>query len=180
MRTKKEQLFLAGDGICLRKISLADADGNYLKWLNDRTVNQYLESRFTRWTGPKIREYIKKYSGDPGNLLLAVILKDSGEHIGNIKIGPINRIHKSAEIGIIIGEKNCWGKGFASEAIRLITDYAFNTLKLHKLTAGAYAENLGSVKAFKKAGFKIEGLRKKHVRYGRGYTDLVLMGRLKR
>ena len=55
-------------------------------------------------------------------------------------------MHRFADIGIIIGDDAYWGRGFASEAIKLVISYAFDRLKLHKLTAGCYATNAGATK----------------------------------
>jgi RimJ/RimL family protein N-acetyltransferase len=120
--------------------------------------------------------YVKQIRANPDYLFLAIIAKNDNKHIGNIKLGPINRHHKYADVGIIIGDKTFWGKGYATEAIKLVVAYAFEVLKLHKLTAGAYMNNAGSVKIFKKAGFSIEGLRKRQYLYKGRYVDAVLFG----
>lgn len=96
---------------------------------------------------------MRKFKNKPDYVFLATILKDEDKHIGNIEIGPINRIYRFADVGIIIGEKSFWGKGFATEAIKLIVNYAFNKLKLQKLIVGANKNNLSSIKMFRKAGF---------------------------
>jgi len=169
-------LCIEGKNIYLRKVRISDGNEQYRKWMEDPEINQFLESRFEKWPVKKLKKYIKNVNKNPDYLFLAIIHKTSKKRVGNIKLGPINRRHKFADIGIIIGEKEFWGKGLASEAIRLITDYAFNKLKLHKLTAGAYISNLGSTRAFEKVGFKIEGVKKKHYFYNGTYVDAVLLG----
>ena len=79
-----------------------------------------------------------------------------------------------------IGEKSLWGQGLGTEAIILVKDYAFRELKLNKLTAGAFSNNIASIKGFKKAGFFIEGRRKRYYFYNGGYVDSILMGCLKK
>ena len=172
----KQSLFIEGERIYLRELGLSDVNGSYCDWMNDPEVNQYLESRFEEWTIDKLKDYIRKIRANPDKIFLAIIAKDENRHIGNIKIGPINRIHKRAEIGLIIGEKSFWGKGFASEEIKLVVDYAFNELGLHKLTAGVYSNNVGSIKAFENVNFSIEGVRKKHCLCNGDYVDGVLLG----
>jgi RimJ/RimL family protein N-acetyltransferase len=167
---------IEGENIYLRELEMRDANQTYCDWLNDPEVNQYLESRFEEWSVEKLRNYVGEIRGNPDYLFLAIILKNGDKHVGNIKIGPINRIHKFADVGIIIGEKSLWGKGFATETIRLAADYAFNTLGLHKLTAGAYANNKGSIKAFENAGFSREGIREKHCLCDGDYVDSILLG----
>lgn len=169
------KLILKGKNIYLRPIEISDATKDYVHWLNDPKVNQYLESRFLRSTLKNLKEYVKNIKKDPNYIFLAIVRKDSGKHIGNIKLGPINRHHKFAEIGIMIGDKNSWGCGFASEAINILSDFSFNKLKLHKIIAGAYENNTGSIKAFTKNGFVIEGVREKLFLFGGKYIDGVIM-----
>ena len=180
MRKVRYNLFIEGKNICLREIQISDVKKNYYNWMRDPEVNQYLESRFEKWSVRRLKNYVKEIKINRDNFFWAIILKETGRHIGNIKLGPINRKHGFADLGIIIGEKPCWGKGFATEAITLVVDYAFEKLKLNKLTAGAYANNIGSVKAFKNAGFLIEGIRKRQYLYNKKYVDGVLLGCIKK
>ena len=103
-------------------------------------------------------------------------MKKKGQHIGNIKLGPINWIHRFGDISLLIGEKDCWVKGYASEAIALITSFAFNVLNLHKLRAGCYSNNLGSARAFEKVGYIREGLLKKQWLQNGEFQDEILLG----
>ena len=171
--------FIEGERIYLREVRPSDVNENYYRWMNDPEVTRYLESRFYPNSMEGLREYVAGKLGDRDNVFLAIVLKEGDRHIGNIKLGPINWIHRFAKIGILIGGKDCWGKGYATEAIRLVVDYAFGVLNLHKLTAGCYNLNQGSIKAFQKAGFVIEGVRKQHCHCGSGYIDTVLLGILR-
>src|SRR3989344_3735682 len=168
---------LSGEILELRPISVAYVSRSYVAWLNDPKVNQYLESRFTRSTIAGVRKYVKNILKDKDIYFFAIIAQD-GTHIGNIKLGPIDQHHKLAAIGLMIGDKQYWGRGYATEAIRLITHFAFKNLKLHKVTAGTYTNNLGSIKAFLKEGFYQEGVERKHYRYGKDYVDGVLMAKI--
>jgi len=175
-KAKRRGVFIEGERIYLREIRLSDANKNYCNWMNDHKVNKYLESRFERWSVGKLKQYISGIKRNTDNVFLTIISRNGNKHIGNIKIGPINRNHRYADVGLIIGEKSFWGKGIATEAIKLVVDYAFNKLDLHKLTAGAYSCNIGAIRAFKKAGFSVEGTRRKHYLCNGGYVDAVLLG----
>jgi len=175
----KQKVIIEGERIFLREVVLSDATATYCEWLNDPEVNQYMECRFEKATVKKLRDYINEKKNDPDNLLLAIVSKAQNRHIGNIKIGPINHRHKFAKVGIIIGEKSIWRRGFATEAVKLAVDYAFNTLGLHKLTAGVYANNSASVRVFEKSGFVKEGLEKKQYYCNGQYVDCVSFGILK-
>lgn len=168
--------FLEGEHIYLREVHPSDVNENYYRWMNDPEVTRYLESRFYPNSVEGLREYVNGKLSDHDNVFLAIVLKDGDRHIGNIKLGPINWVHRFGDIGILIGEKDCWGKGYATEAIRLVVDYAFRSLDLHKLTASCYDPNRSSVKAFQKAGFDIEGARKAHFYHDGRYVDDILLG----
>lgn len=175
-KEEKSYGFLEGERIYLRGVTLDDVNEQYQRWMNDVSVNQYLESRFYPHTIETIKNYVCNMQGNDGTAFFAIVLKDGNQHIGNIKLGPINTIHHFADIGILIGEKNCWGKGYATEAIRLIVKYAFDVLNLHKVTAGCYASNKGSLKAFTKAGFSREGVRRNHCYSDGKYVDDIILG----
>ena len=94
------------------------------------------------------KKFYYQYKKTSDDLFYAIISRDKDKHIGNIKIGLINKNYNYAEVGILIGDKSSWNKGFTTEALKLIVDYAFNKLKIHKLTVGIYANNIGSINAF--------------------------------
>ncbi len=111
-------------------------------------------------------------------VFFAICSNQNKNHIGNIKLGPVNWIHQCADIGLLIGDKEYWGKGVATEAIQLVVEYAFKKLNLHKLTAGCHSTNIGSIKAFQNAGFVIEGMLKQHSFLQGRYVDAVILGLL--
>lgn len=154
-------------------------DGNldrYLAWLRDPLVLRYLEARFHEHSLESLRQYIKQCNAATNVLLLGIRLKDGGQHIGNIKLGPIDRHHRRADIGLIIGERSQWGRGYATEAILCVARYAFDVLKLRKVVAGCYAENTASSRAFERANFLVEARLPEHWMVGNTVQDGVLLG----
>lgn len=150
----------------------------YLGWLTDPTVTRYLESRFVTHTIESTRAFVKTSLDDARTLLLGIRSKALNlEHVGNIKLAPIDTRHGLGEIGILIGERSAWGQGIASEAITALASIARDQLSLRKLTAGCYGANLGSQKAFAHAGFEIEGVRRAHFMLDERLEDLVLMAK---
>ncbi len=170
--------FLVGERIYLREVSLSDVNGSYYRWMNDPEVTQYLEIRFAANSLETLQEYVKDFLGNKDNIFLAIVLKENHKHIGNIKMGPINWFHRLADIGVMLGEKDCWSKGYAAEAISLVAEHAFNNLNLHKLIAGCYEPNQGALKTFQKAGFEIEGMRKRHCFFNGEYVGAVFLGKI--
>jgi RimJ/RimL family protein N-acetyltransferase len=169
---------LDGKQIYLREVRLTDIDAGYLRWMNDPEVNQYLESRFHPLTRQDLEAFVTKMQTAPDNAFFAIVARDADKHVGNIKLGPINRTHRTADIGLLIGEKDHWGRGIATEAIHLVTEYGFGTLNLHKLTAGCYSCNPSSARAFEKAGYAREGLRREQFQSHGQFVDQILIGRV--
>lgn len=170
------QPVLDGPRIYLRRLTAADVAPEYLRWMNDPDTGRYLESRLSRHDLQSLTDFVAGMAADPLNFLAGIFLKDGGRHIGNIKLGPIDPFHRRAVVGLLIGEQSCWGKGFATEAISLVTQFAFEEVGLHRVTAGAYADNVGSVRAFEKAGWRQEARLPSHWRCGEGYQDGILLG----
>ena len=168
-----------GERLSLRDVVPEDASEAYASWMNDFDVNRYTESRFTRHTRESIRLYIEAITSTETNLFLAIIAREGERHIGNIKLSDIDRHHGTAEVGIIIGDKSCWGRGYGCEAIDLLAGYAFATLGLRKLTAGFYVTNTGSIGAFEKAGFVAEGVMKAQYISNGKVIDGVRLGRVR-
>jgi RimJ/RimL family protein N-acetyltransferase len=109
--------------------------------------------------------------------MFGMFRRNDGRHIGNIKIGPLETRHGRGDIGLLIGDRGSWGKGYAREAIAAMADYALGPLGLHKVTAGCYAGNEGSRRAFLAAGFVQEGTRRAQLWDGERWDDEYLFAR---
>jgi RimJ/RimL family protein N-acetyltransferase len=166
---------LKGKNILLRKLSIEDATAEYLGWLNDYETSKYTESRHFVHTMESLKNFVAHVNNE-NNYCFAITDIHSGKHIGNIKIGNIHQIYKYADVGLIIGDKNYWGKGIATEAIQLCIEFAFKRLKLHRLWAGIYDVNVGSIKAFEKAGFVREGCEKEKCLFEGKRVDCYIYG----
>ena len=162
--------------IRLRKVVASDVKGNYHKWMNDPQVTKFLANGVQSHSIESLLEYVQAMDKAPMTHFMAIIDRESNRHIGNVKLGPINTVHKRGDIGIIIGEKDCWGKGFATATISLVKQFAFDHLNLHKLTAGCVEMNTGSLIAFQRNGFLIEGKRIEQFFLDGSYRDSIILG----
>jgi RimJ/RimL family protein N-acetyltransferase len=165
-----------GDQVVLRLATLADCTDRYVAWLADPEVNRYLETRWTEQSMESIRAFVSGQLASPDSYLFAILERETGRHVGNIKVGPINQRHLYADVGYFIGERTAWGRGLATDAIRVATRVAFTRLGLHRVEAGLYASNGASGRALEKAGYRLEGRLKGHLRLGEGYEDHVWYG----
>lgn len=168
-----------GSRIYLRDVTPDDATGRYCGWLNDPQVNRYLETRFETQTHERILAYIDSQSRSSDAVFLAIVRKADDLHVGNLRIGALDRVHRTATLALFIGEKAAWGSGLGTEAIALATRYAFAQLDLRKLTARCYAVNLGSIRAFEKAGWTREGIQRGQFICEGEEVDGVWLGRVR-
>src|SRR5262245_37505986 len=168
LRTPSVELFL---------LEPDHASSDYVRWLNDPAVNRFLESRFVMQTLDSVRSFIAVQLEHPQALFLGIRSLALGRHVGNIKLAPIDPRHGLGEVGIMIGDREAWGRGVGSQAIACLAAIAAHELGLRKLTAGCYASNAGSERAFVKAGFEVEGRRAGHYLLDGRPEDLILMAR---
>jgi len=168
--------FIIGEKIYLRGLERKDLEGDYFDWLNDSEVTRFLDSGFLPNSMEKMDDYYGNVALSPDNVMLAIIDKESDRHVGNIKLGPINWITRVAPLGIMVGNKEYWGRGYGTEAIQLVVNHAFGRLNLHKINAGIAADNTASVGAFGKAGFEIEGRAKSQFYLDGDYSDSLYVG----
>lgn len=166
--------------ITLRKLNLTkDVSKKYLNWMNDLEVQKYTEQKYMYHSLTGIKKFVKEKNKSKYEFLYGIFLKRNNFniHIGNIKLGPINFIHKTGEISYFIGEKEFWGKGYTTLAIKEIIKIA-RKKGLKKLKAGFYEMNIGSKKVLEKNNFKLEGKMKSEiVQEGKRY-DLYWFGRI--
>jgi len=165
---------LFGSKCMLIPLSVNHVSNEYLSWLNDQDTNKYLESRFLTHTLESTRQFISSQL-ESGLVLFYGIWSFDQRHIGNIKLGPIDKNHLSADMGFLIGDKNFRGYGIATQAITLLSQYGFS-LGLKKITAGVYEENIGSIKALQNSNFKQEGLKMSQVVSNGRRMNVILFG----
>lgn len=151
-------LLARGENAALRRLTAADVGERYLSWMLDPEVTRYLESRWETHTLESLREWVARHDRRD-TLLLAILRADSGEHVGNLKIGPFHPHHGTADLGLMIGDRASHGRGIGSEAIALATSTAGRLLSPRKLTASCYSGNLAAARAFNRAGWAAEGRR---------------------
>lgn len=166
--------------IILRRLNLkSDISKKYQSWMNDFEVHKYTEQKYVKHSLVNIRKFVREKNNSKNEFLYGIFLKnyDSNIHIGNIKIGPINFIHKKAELSYFIGEKKLWGKGYASLAIIEAIKIA-KKMGIKKLKAGCYEKNIGSRKVLEKNKFKLEGKLKSEYVFMKKRTAQYLFGRM--
>ena len=156
----KDKIVAQGEKIYLRELVEDDVTDRYLSWFRDPQVTEFLEAR--NLTSKDVIDYIRAGKETATYYMFAICSNESGLHVGNLKVGPIERKHMLSDLVTVIGDKNYWGIGLATEAIMLGNELAFSHYGIRKLSAGMYADNIRSIKAYTKAGWVIEAILQGH------------------
>ena len=157
-RTGGLRTVLTGPRETLRPFEDRDVTPRYVGWLNDSEVTRYLEVGKRPVTPEDAAAYARRFFQSSTDLLFAMMDQASGRHIGNVSLNRIDVRRGTADTGLMIGERSFWGRGYATEAWSLLLEYAFNSLKLRAITAGAVVGHAASIQALRKLGFTPEGV----------------------
>ena len=137
----------------LREALPSDVTREYVDWMNDPEVVQYTMQKDKLHSMESVTRYVEEISGREDVHFFGFF--HEGRHIGNIKLGPIDKQDGSADISYIIGRKDYWNKGVASAAVKAVSDFGLGEIGLGKIHAYVVEENVASVKALEKAGFEV-------------------------
>lgn len=168
-------MLIEGSRIYLRALEPGDEDACF-RWVNDQEVVRYMN--FV-WPTSRLaeRQWVENRSTGPDDRerVLAICLKEDGRLIGSCGLGQIEWRHGTAVLGIMVGEKDCWDKGYGEEAVRLMLRFAFLTLGLRKIRLSVFAPNQRAFRCYEKCGFVVEGvLHRQHLIDGE-FVDEILM-----
>ena len=163
---------MEGKDIYLRLINEEDTD-NIIRWRNSDFVrrNFIYQKPFSR----QGHEQWMKTMIDTGKVVQFIIYTRKGRPVGSVYLRDIDRVHKKAEYGVFIGEKDALGQGYGTQAAELMIHYAFEHLKLHKLMLRVLADNKQACRSYEKAGFVQEAYLKDEVFLEGAYRDVIYM-----
>ena len=144
----------------------------YIGWLNDPATTRYSDQRFFQHTLESCRNYLNSFQGT-GNGFWAILEQEENlGHVGTVTT-YVNQRHGAAEIGILIGERNLWGKGYGTEVWRLMCQYLFDVVKVRKVSAGTLSVNDAMLKIMEKTGMVDDGVRVRECLYNGEEVDMV-------
>jgi RimJ/RimL family protein N-acetyltransferase len=165
---------LEGDSVALRRHAPGNLDA-FMRWYSDPEV-----ARLTRYQdGPmrpgEIERFFTSRALGPESLSLAVHLRDSNRLIGTCALSQLDHENGSALYHITIGEKDCWGRGYGTEATRLMLDHAFGTLSLHRIGLSVFSFNERAIRSYLSVGFVTEGRAREAIwRDGRWWDEVTM------
>ena len=164
--------YLEDDVIGLRGLEMEDVYNGYGNWLNDSVVCEFNSHHRFPVVINEMEEFVKHCQRDDTRIVLAVELKQGKVHIGNISLQNINFIDSHAEIAFLFGNKEYWGRGYATKAARLLINHAFMELGLNRIYFGTSEENVGMQKIGEKLNFHRGGVRRQALYKHGHYVDI--------
>jgi RimJ/RimL family protein N-acetyltransferase len=164
----------------LRELTLDDVEDRY-QWCLDKEVTRHLNmpEKYPPFSREETQNWIKMCMNRTNGYEQKAILTEKGKHIGWIDLKNIDKLNKHAELGIAIGDKNYWGKGYGLSAMKEMLAWGFNELELNKIWLRVEIDNEKAIKSYKRIGYVDEGiLRQDRLRNGE-FVDRLRMSILK-
>ena len=146
----------------------------YQAWSNDFEVTRFLDN-IRPMSFEAEEEWYTRASKKETESTFTIYEKEQLRPIGTAGLGDINHAHRTAEFGIMIGDKESWGQGYGTEVTRLMLEYGFTCLGLHNIHLWVNAANERGIRAYQRAGFRMAGRLRQHLRLGGRAYDHILM-----
>ena len=169
-----------GERVRLRAAEREDVKSFYA-WVNDPDVTRYLSLYLPMSTVDEENWFNSMTQRSQSEKTLVIEVRDGNgwKMIGNCGVFDIDTIGRLGEIGIMLGEKDEWDKGYGTEAMSLLVHHCFETLNFNRVYLRVYAENLRAKRAYEKAGFVEEGRLREAVYKNGKYDDVIIMSVLR-
>ncbi|MGW4641595.1 GNAT family N-acetyltransferase [Sphaerisporangium sp. NPDC004334] len=167
---------ITGERVRMRALEPSDAETLW-RWHNDPEAMRWMSDGYPPSLAHLTKELSERVADTFGDLTL-IIETLEGRTIGIVALREAEPEVGDARLDIYLGEKDTWGKGYATEAMRLICRYGFGQMRLHRITLTAVAENTAARRVYEKVGFVEEGRMREAFRRDGVWHDKVVMGLL--
>jgi len=172
-KSETKSRFLIGKRVYLR--ALEKEDLIYIrKWSNDPEIRK-LTGEVASISQADADRFLERIYNDNTRKWFVIVIKENDRVIGEAGLLRMFHAWRTTDISIIIGEKDAWGKGYGTEAILLLIDYAFRRLNFHRVAIGVVGFNEKAIHFWEKVGFKKEGIQRDGYYYNHKYHDFVMM-----
>ena len=171
-------MIIEGKKIRLRPLRMDDLD-HIMAWANDWEVTRTLLMGRYPLTRENEKEWLESKLKASSEETVFVIETRDGKYLGGINLFRIQPIDRHAELGLVIGSKKDWGKGYARESMELLIRYGFETLNLHAIYLGVVSFHDRAIKLYRSLGFVEEGRLRHRVFLEGSYHDMISMSLLR-
>lgn len=149
---------------------------DYRRWFRDYEVQRFLSRAALPVSDQAEEAWFEEMAKSKDVHLFDIQVLEDDRLIGNCSLFKVHPKNRVADFGIVIGEKDCWGKGYGTDAARTILRYAFHELNLNRVQLEVYDFNPRGMRAYEKAGFQHEGTRRSALYREGAYHDVHVMG----
>jgi RimJ/RimL family protein N-acetyltransferase len=168
--------FLIGETVYLRPFEKEDLP-LLRTWSNNPEIRKLTGEVLPTSAGAS-EKWFERMQNDPDRVWFIIALKENDHPIGEAGLLRIFYPWRTSDLTIILGDPFCWGKGYGSEAIHLLLDYAFGALALHRISIGVVGFNERALRFYEKIGFQREGVQRDGYFYNHQFSDFVMMSLL--
>lgn len=149
-------------------------------YLNDREIRKLLNPGIPYpLTFGDEEKWVESLSSQNDRYSFAIETLDDNKYIGGCGINDIDWKNSVAIIGIVIGDKEYWGKGYGTDAMKLLISFVFEQMNLNKIKLHVFSFNERAIKCYEKCGFTKEGVLREEIFSDGKYHDDIVMGFLK-
>jgi RimJ/RimL family protein N-acetyltransferase len=142
-------------------------------WYNDPEIQLMSAGSTGAVPFEKNRERLDRWMTPAGDQLhFAIHRSVDARLVGFLHLVDIDSEHKACKVGLVIGERECWGLGYGTGALKMACEYAFRELSMFRVSAEAYADNPRSIRMLERAGFVREGVQRAAIRRAASRTDV--------
>ena len=169
-----------GERVRLRHVERDDLP-HFVEWLNDPEVTRGLSMRIPLSSDEEESWYAQVLQSPNEERPLCIDARHEGgwQLIGNSNFFTIDWRNRNAEIGIFIGDRAYWDKGYGTEVVKLLLQHGFTTLNLHRIFLRVFSDNQRAIRVYEKIGFVHEGRQREAEYHGGHYHDLLFMSMLR-
>ncbi len=172
----EDHRILRGAKVVLRPLGSGDLR-RCVKWFSDPQVTQFL-GRNTPVTLAEEERWFRDYLRRGDEQIFAIEV--DGRHVGNLGLHKVDRVHRKADLGIVIGEPAYWSRGYGTDALRAALAYGFGPLALNKVSLDVLEDNARALHSYEKCGFVREGVHREDVFKDGRFLNVVRMSILAR
>lgn len=167
---------MEGELVRLRGYEKSDLDA-VMKWVHDEEVTRFISAVVFPASSIEEERFIETVASgkDPSNKEFVIETLSKRKYIGGIGLHNINWLSRNARLGIVIGDKQYWGRGFGTDAVQVLLRLAFEKMGLHRVELVVFTFNERAIACYEKCGFRREGvLRDYEFKLG-AFRDALMM-----
>lgn len=169
-----------GEKVCLRAYREDDLE-RICKLINDAELKKFLVTNIpfpqTEW---EEENWVKSHKqNSDGEYEFAIEATKTNKYIGGCSVRKVNWLSRTAEVGIMIADKDYWGNGYGTDAMKVLIKFIFENMNIRKIKLCVFSFNERAKKCYEKCGFKVEGVLKDEIFKDGKYYDEILMAAFK-